>query len=250
MTAEILLETQVLTRNFGQLVAVNAVSLRVYRGEKVALIGPNGAGKTTLFNLITNKLAPTSGQVHFKGQDITNLPPHVISQHGLARSFQLNNLFPELSAFENMRIATQARHARRRSLWLDADVLSDTADQAQSLLKEIGLTHQAHLNAETLSYGDQRHLEIGLALATKPDLLLLDEPTSGMSPHETRSTVKLIQHIAQRVSVLLIEHDMNVVMSVCDRIVVMHHGQVLAVGSPEEIERNQAVQKAYLGVAQ
>jgi len=250
MTAEILLETQILTRNFGQLVAVNAVSLRVYRGEKVALIGPNGAGKTTLFNLITNKLAPTSGQVHFKGRDITNLPPHVISQHGLARSFQLNNLFPELSAFENMRIATQARHVRRRSLWLDAEVLSDTADQAQGLLEEIGLAHQAHLNAEVLSYGDQRHLEIGLALATKPDLLLLDEPTSGMSPHETRSTVELIQHIAQRVSVLLIEHDMNVVMSVCDRIVVMHHGQVLAVGSPEEIERNQAVQEAYLGVAQ
>ena len=247
MKDDVLLETEGLTRTFGKLAAVNDVSFRVRCGGCKAIIGPNGAGKTTLFNLITGKLSPSAGRVRFKGKDLTGLPPHVTSRRGLARSFQLTNIFPELSAFENVRIAAQARHPKRRALWISTSALGEVEEQALRILKDISLSEHAQELAGELSYGDQRHLEIGLALATEPDLLLLDEPTSGMSPHETHRTIELIQRIAQRVTVLLIEHDMDVVMTVSDSILVMHYGQVLAEGTPQEIEGDERVQEAYLG---
>jgi len=177
-----LLETKGLTRSFGKLMAVNRLDLKVEEGELKAIIGPNGAGKTTLFNLITGKLPPTSGEVYFEGRPISGLPPHRIARLGLARSFQLLNLFPSLTVFENVRLAVQARHPKQGSLLAYADQLDEINGKAEALLKQLGLFEMRGYRVSELSYGDQRCLEIGLALATEPKLLLLDEPTSGMSP--------------------------------------------------------------------
>ena len=242
-----LLRVEALTRHFGKLAALQDVDIRVSNGENCAIIGPNGAGKTTLFNLITGEFPPTSGQIWFMNQNITRLSPHAIAQHGLARSFQLNNLFPDFSVYDNLRLAVQARARQRDSMFQLTQRLPEVDEQVQRVLEQIGLKEHASQNAAVLSYGDQRHLEIGLALATSPQLLLLDEPTSGMSPLETQKTIKLIQDISTSITLLLIEHDMDVVMSVSDRIVVMHYGQVLAEGTPEFIEQNERVQEAYFG---
>lgn len=247
MSEKPLLQAEKLTRSFGQLAAVQEVSFRVQKGERRAIIGPNGAGKTTLFNLITGKLPPSAGRILFGGKEITGLSPHVISQRGLARSFQLTNIFMDLSVYENVWLAVQSRHPKRMALLRSARRLDGLDEKTRRVIEEIGLTEHADTVAKELSYGDQRHLEIGLALATEPQLLLLDEPTSGMSPVETRKTIELIQNISKGLTLLLIEHDMDVVMTVSDQILVMHYGQVLADGTPDEIEKNQAVQEAYLG---
>jgi len=246
---EMLLETEGLTKSFGKMVAVNRLDLQVKEGELKAIIGPNGAGKTTLFNLITGKLAPDEGVVRFKGEDITGLTPHAISQKGLARSFQLTNIFPNLTVFENVRIAVQARDKRRSSFFIGAASLRETNRKTEELLEWIGLSEYRDYLAKNLSYGDQRHLEIGLALATSPKLLLLDEPTSGMSPFETQKTIQLIKRLSEelKLTVLLIEHHMDVVMALAHYILVMHYGEKIAEGTPQEVAADRKVQEAYLG---
>jgi branched-chain amino acid transport system ATP-binding protein len=246
-TPPVLLETKGISKAFGRMLAVNRLNLEVSGGELTSIIGPNGAGKTTLFNLISGKMRPTKGRVRFKGKDITELPPHGIAQMGLARSFQITNIFPDLSVFENVRIAVQQRHRRRSAFFTSASSLGEVNETTEEVLESIGLIRQRAHVAKSLSYGDQRHLEIGITLAMQPELLLLDEPTSGMSSLETRGTIQLIERLTENLTILLIEHKMDVVMSLSNRIVVMHYGEKIAEGTPKEVETNPRVREAYLG---
>jgi len=245
---DILLRTEQLTRAFGSLVAVNRVDVTVRRGELRSIIGPNGAGKTTLFRLVSGEMAPSSGRVWFNGADITGLPQHRVSRLGIAKSYQITNIFPHLSVLENVRVAVQG-YARSFNFWARADGLSDCRERALAILESVGLARKAGHPAAHLSHGEKRHLEIGIALASDPALLLLDEPTAGMSPEETDETMRLIRELAAGRTVVLVEHKMKLVMRISDRITVLHQGQVLAEGSPEEIRGNEAVRQTYLGVA-
>lgn len=242
-----ILETQVLGKNFGHLTAVHEMNLRVISGERHALIGPNGAGKTTLFHIISGRLKPDSGSVLFQGAEITGMPPHEIARLGIARSFQITNIFPNLSVRENVRLAIQARHSGRTTRWGGRSVLAETAELAWGYLEQLNLTSMADMLAGTLSYGDQRRLEIGLTLAMEPVLILLDEPTAGMSRAEAHDIVELLRQIPRSVTIMLIEHDIDVVFSLSDRITVMQSGRLLAEGTPSEVERNKKVQEAYFG---
>jgi branched-chain amino acid transport system ATP-binding protein len=242
-----LLRTGQLTRSFGSLIAVDRVDFSVQPGELRSIIGPNGAGKTTFFRLISGEMAPTSGRVWFQGHDITGLPQHTISRLGIAKSYQITNVFPHLTVLENVRVAVQGS-ARAFQFWSRADRLTDVRDRALAILRNIGLADKAGLLAAHLSHGEKRHLEIGIALASEPALLLLDEPTAGMSPEETDATINFIREIASGRTVILVEHKMRVVMRISDRITVLHQGQVLAEGTPEEIRANERVQQTYLGV--
>src|SRR5882724_4033170 len=244
---DILLRTEQLTRAFGSLVAVNRVDVTVRRGELRSIIGPNGAGKTTLFRLVSGEMAPSSGRVWFKGADITGLPQHRVSRLGIAKSYQITNIFPHLSVLENVRVAVQG-YARSFNFWARADGLSDCRERALAILESVGLARKAGHPAAHLSHGEKRHLEIGIALASDPALLLLDEPTAGMSPEETDETMRLIRELAAGRTVVLVEHKMKLVMRISDRITVLHQGQVLAEGSPEESRGNEAVRQTYLGV--
>ena len=244
-----ILEVQALTKQFGHLTAVADMSLRVSPGERHAIIGPNGAGKTTLFHLISGRLKPESGSIFFQGNNITGKDPHQIARLQLARSFQITNLFAKLSVLENVRLAVQARHIVRRFPPSGKSVVAETADMAWQYLDDINLASMAEMPAGTLSYGDQRKLEIGLTLAMDPVLILLDEPTAGMSRAETHQITDLLRDIPKSVTLVLIEHDFDVVFSLSDRITVMHNGRLLAEGSPTEIESNRAVQDAYFGSA-
>ena len=240
-----LLESRGLTMRFGGLTAVDGVDFQVRRGELRAVIGPNGAGKTTFFNMLTGVLAPTDGRIVFKGRDITALPPHAVSRLGMARSYQVTNIFAELSVFENLRIAAQSRETTF-SLWRNAEALTEVAGRAERVLALLGLGAKRDFPAGALSHGEQRYLEIGIALATEPEFLLLDEPTAGMSPEETKQTADFIRAIAGAVTIVLVEHDMEVVMGVSDRITVLNYGKVLAEGSPAEIRENPDVRRVYL----
>jgi branched-chain amino acid transport system ATP-binding protein len=240
-----LLESRGLTKSFGGLTAVNGVDFRVRRGELRSVIGPNGAGKTTFFNLLTGMLAPSAGRIVFKGRDITNLPAHVVSRLGLARSYQVTNIFGDLSVFENVRIAAQSRVTHYRC-WGGADRLVTVNERAEEIVALLGLAAKRQARGAELSHGEQRYLEIGIALATDPDFLLLDEPTAGMSPEETRRTAAFVRTLAGRVTIVLVEHDMEVVMGISDRITVLDYGQVLAEGTPAEIRDNADVRRVYL----
>jgi branched-chain amino acid transport system ATP-binding protein len=241
-----LLRTERLTRAFGSLIAVDRVDVSIRRGELRSIIGPNGAGKTTFFRLISGEMAPTSGRIFFGDREITGLPQHAVARLGVAKSYQITNVFPHLTVHENVRVAVQG-HARAFNFWSRADRLTDVSARATQLLETVGLARKRDELAAHLSHGEKRHLEIGIALASEPTLLLLDEPTAGMSPEETDETMRLIRELAAGRTVILVEHKMKVVMKISDRITVLHQGQVLAEGSPEEIRANDRVQQTYLG---
>ena len=230
---------------FGGLAAVNKVSLSVPRGEIRAIIGPNGAGKSTFFNCLTGVLRPTGGRILLDGEDVAGLPPNNISRKGIARSYQITNILPGATVLENVRIAAQSRqHAW--SLLRHHRAFGDLIDRAQSVLEAVALRDKEEELAANLSHGEQRNLEIGIALATEPRLLCLDEPTAGMSVTETHATVDLIRRIARDLTILIVEHDMEVVMGLARTITVLHYGEVLAEGTPAEIQDNPRVQEVYL----
>jgi branched-chain amino acid transport system ATP-binding protein len=243
------LRTDHLRRSFGSLIVTNDVTLTVEAGERHVIIGPNGAGKTSLINQIGGQLQPSAGRIFFKGSDITGWSPSSISRRGLARTFQRNNLFANLSVLENLRLAVQARRGRPLDFFTPVRRLSDLIERAGDLMRRVHLEHGAARLARSLSYGEQRQLEIGIALAGESELLLLDEPTSGMSPAETVRVIDLIASLPRALSILMIEHDMNVVFSVADRISVLYYGEVLAAGTPAEIQSNERVREVYLGMA-
>jgi branched-chain amino acid transport system ATP-binding protein len=230
---------------FGGLTALNDVSIAVNRGEIRAIIGPNGAGKSTFFNCVTGVLRPSSGRIVFDGQDIAGLPPHEISRRGIARSYQITNILPGATVLENVRIAAQSRH-HNWAMLRHHRAYTDVLDKARAVLDSVGLLDKEDELAQNLSHGEQRNLEIGIALATEPRLLCLDEPTAGMSVTETHAAVELIRRISADLTILIVEHDMEVVMGLARRITVLHYGTVLAEGTPAEIQANARVQEVYL----
>ena len=240
-----ILKTELLTVRFGGLAALSQVNFEVQRDEVRAIIGPNGAGKSTFFNCLTGVLRPTAGQILFNGEQITGLPPNMISQKGIARSYQITNILPNATVLENVRIAAQSRRhswnmVRHHSKFRDIN------EKAEAALNSVGLLSKAEELAANLSHGEQRNLEIGIALATEPALLCLDEPTAGMSAAETHDTMQLVRRISKNLTILIVEHDMQVVMELCDRITVLHYGQILADGTPGEIQNNPKVLEVYL----
>ena len=240
-----LLRTEDLSVRFGGLSALSGVTLEVGGDEVRAIIGPNGAGKSTFFNCLTGVLRPTSGRILLDGTDIAGLPPDRISQKGIARSYQITNILPNATALENVRIAAQSRGHGWRML-THHRALRDIIEKAEAMLDAVGLLSKAGELAANLSHGEQRTLEIAIALATEPRLLCLDEPTAGMSAAETRDTVGLIRRIAKGLAILIVEHDMEVVMELAQRITVLHYGEVLAEGTPAEIQQNPRVLEVYL----
>jgi len=241
-----ILETRDLTKQFGGFTAIDHVSMGFPEDELVAVIGPNGAGKTTFFNLVTGSLKPTSGAIIFRGTDITDSSPEDIANLGLCRSYQTTTLFEELSVFRNVRIATISNHNYYR-FWRETDDYTEANETAAAVLERVGLAEKRDVLTKNLSHGDRRTLEIGVALGTDPHMLLLDEPTSGMSPEETQEVINLVGNLATEFPIAIVEHKMSVVMAVADRIIVLHNGQKLAEGTPEEVRRNQDVREVYLG---
>lgn len=247
MTA--ILETHAVRKQFGALVAVDDVSIDIEAGSLHSIIGPNGAGKTTFFNVVSGTLQPTSGRVIFKGDDITDLPMHRTIHRGIGRSFQITNIFPNLTVFENVRLASQALGGDSLRILRSHRRYRRYIERADEVLEQVGLTARAGLPARALPHGDQRKLELGMILAPDPEVLMLDEPTAGMAAEQVPELLSLIQTIQAggAKTVVLVEHNMNVVMRVSDRITVMHQGRVLAEGTPAEISSNAEVQTAYLG---
>lgn len=246
-----LLETDGLVKEFGGLVATDDVNLSIEEGERVSIIGPNGAGKSTLINLITRRLDPTAGDIRFKGDSIVGRDPHEVVQMGISKSFQTASIFSDLTVRENAEIAAlAAEHGSFGFKFLSHhESLTGVHSVAEDTLDAVGLLGQADRTAADLPYGDKRRLEIGIALAAEPDLLLMDEPTAGMSPEETESTVDLIEEVKRELGLtfVLIEHDMEIVFRISDRIVVLNRGQIIAEGTPDDIKGDPEVQEAYLG---
>ncbi|HIC86433.1 MAG TPA: ABC transporter ATP-binding protein [Desulfobacterales bacterium] len=242
-----MLVVQDIHKSFGDFKAVNGASLQVQKGQIVAVIGPNGAGKTTLFNLICGQLRPDRGRVIFDGQDITRLPPHKICKCGVARSFQIANIFPRLTVFRNVQVSVLSEHKKSRVLFRSADNL--LVEETMRILDQVRLSDKAEVIAGSLSHGDLRILEIAMALGGRPRLLVLDEPTAGMSPDETKRTMDLVKVLSDRegLTILFCEHDMDIVFNVAHSIMVMHHGKTLIQSTPEEVRKNRDVQEAYLG---
>jgi branched-chain amino acid transport system ATP-binding protein len=249
MEDAIILETRDLRKEFGGLVAVSDVSIQVRKRTLHSIIGPNGAGKTTFFNLLSGSLKPTEGRVIFEGQDITDLPPYRTVHLGIGRSFQITNIFPNLTVLENIRLAAQAIGRDSFKFWQNYQHYKIYKEQALQIIEQIGLSGQVNMLAQMLPHGDKRKLELGIILASNPKLLLLDEPTAGMAREEIPMLMNTIDHIRDQgdKTIMLVEHKMDLVMNVSDWITVMHQGQVLAEGTPTEIAANEVVQAAYLG---
>jgi branched-chain amino acid transport system ATP-binding protein len=241
-----LLELNSVTKKFRGLVAVERLNLSVSKGQTKSVIGPNGAGKTTVFNMISGALVPNSGDILFNGQKINGFPPHKLCRLGMARSFQITNIFQGLTVFENVRLSCQGKTGKV-SLFGSVEHLKEQIEETGRILELIGLSDKRDELAGNLSHGDQRHLEIGIALASRPTFLLLDEPTAGMNLGESRATIELIKRFKGTLTILLIEHDIDLVFEVSDEIAVLHQGRLLAEGDPSEIKANKEVRKAYLG---
>ena len=241
------LELKGVQKSFGRTPIINGVDLAIAQGERHAIIGPNGAGKSTLFNLISARFHVSSGQILLKGEEISGLEAQEINRKGLSRSFQITNIFPRLSVYENVRCAVLWSLGYRYSFWHRVGGLKDVRERAEQIVEKIGLSRRRERPAGMLSYAEQRALEIGITIAGGADVILLDEPTAGMSHSETRDAVELIRNVSQGKTLVMVEHDMGVVFGLADRISVLVYGRVLASGTPEEIRGNAAVREAYLG---
>jgi branched-chain amino acid transport system ATP-binding protein len=241
------LELKALRKSFGETQIIRGVDLTVKRGQRHALIGPNGAGKSTLFNLISGHYAPTSGEILLNGASIAGVAPHIINRRGLSRSFQITNVFPRMSVAENLRISIMGRHGHRLTLFRSIRSLGAVNDEVGVYLEKLRLTRRRDSLAGDLAYSEQRVLEMGMALATDPAVLILDEPTAGMSRDETTYIVDLIRRVAEGRTLLVVEHDMGVVFTLCDQISVLVYGEIIASGEPEAVRADKKVQEAYLG---
>lgn len=243
----VLLETKDVTKQFGALAALDGIDYTLEEGEVASIIGPNGAGKTTFFNVLTGEFEPTNGQVILKDEDITDLSPHERVHKGMARVFQISNLFPTLSVFEHIRLGRQAMAGTQRDWLRNADADEEVNAQTEQLLQDLDLLDLSSVEAASLSHGDQRKLEIGMALSLDPDVLLLDEPTSGLPNSEVNDVIEFIKEVSSDFSVMIVEHKMNVVIELSDRISVLHRGKLLADGSVSEVRNNERVQEVYFG---
>ena len=246
-SSEDILVVSGLSKSFGALSALSDIDLRIKKGERRAVIGPNGAGKTTLFNCINGLLPPSSGTIQMNGKDITRVPTHKRARLGLARTFQITNLFTSLTVLENVLLAVQAVDPARSSLFYPRDHFRHLSDRAGKLLSDWELFDEAHTLVSELSYGQQRQLEIVLALSGSPAILLLDEPTAGLSAEERQRLTQMIGNLSRDISLMIIEHDIDVAFSVAEMVTVLHLGKVLALGTPHEMENKPEVQEIYLG---
>jgi branched-chain amino acid transport system ATP-binding protein len=246
MSTAPVIATEGVGKRFGGFRALNNVTVAFYPGRLTSIIGPNGAGKSTFFNVLSGAFPPSEGKVLFEGRDITGTPQHVFPHLGIAKSFQITNLFPQLTALENVRLAAQALKSRF-DIWTKRETLTELKEKAEELLDRVGLSKRRNDLAANLAHGEQRSLEIAVALASDPKVLLLDEPTAGMSPEEARAMMDLIFKLNEQCTVILVEHRMKLVMGISDRIIVLHHGQLLAEGTPDEIRNHDEVRRVYLG---
>ncbi|MEH6547502.1 MAG: ABC transporter ATP-binding protein [Sneathiella sp.] len=245
-TAPEILRAENVTIMFGGFTALSNINVSFPEGRLTAIIGPNGAGKSTLFNVLSGAFPPSTGEIFFKGKEITGVPQHAFARMGIAKSFQITNIFPQITALENVRIAIQAMTCRF-NIWTPRSKFKEMEDEAATLLEMVGLHQHHHRLASNLAHGEQRALEIALALACNPCLLLLDEPTAGMSPEETSTMMDLITDLASTRTVILVEHKMKLVMGISNHLIVLHHGEFLAEGTPDDIRSNDEVKRVYLG---
>ena len=241
-----LLAVENIGRRFGGFVALEGVTAAFKPGKVTSIIGPNGAGKSTLFNLLSGVLAPSSGSIRFKGRDLKGTRQHEFVHLGIARSYQITNIFPELSVHENVRVAAQANRSRY-NIWTNRNRLSELSAKADATLEAVGLTGKRDETAKFLAHGQQRALEIAIALISDPEVLLLDEPTAGMGPEETKDMVALLEKLATQRTILLVEHKMKMILGLSDRILVLHHGRLIADGTPRDIQADPEVRRVYLG---
>jgi branched-chain amino acid transport system ATP-binding protein len=245
-SSKVIMRTEGASKLFGKFKALNNISAEFHSGAITSIIGPNGAGKSTYFNLLSGALRASSGKVEFEGRDVTNVAQHEFAHMGIAKSFQITNVFPQLTTRENVRVGLQA-FVSRYNMWRPRAKLPGLTEKADALLALVGLWDSRERLAKELAHGEQRALEIGMALASDPRLLLLDEPTAGMSPEETRAMMDLIVKLSRERTVILVEHKMKLVMGISDRILVLHHGELLAQGTPNEVRQNEQVKRVYLG---